>query len=261
MRRSTLPLALGLLTVLVSAYPTEASAQQRPGAGTVRLSLDAQVVGLQAFPDRLTVFTLGVGGRGLGPGFGYAITDMFLIGARTAFGMTYVDPDGVGDNLSGSIALLPYFEVVFGSSGIVPFVGAQVGFGVFFPDGGDPAGSFTAGAYGGLHAFLADNFSLSPFIELNFLFNEARFASVGVPLDDRAGFGMAVGVSLMGWIGDIAGAVGDTTEGGVDTSGTEGGTWDEGGGGGGAQGTGGTTDDSSTEPAAPLPADPESGYE
>lgn len=255
---------MALCAALLWMAPAEADAQQRPGEGTVRLSLDSQIVGLGLYPDAVTAFGLGVAGRGLGPGFGYGITDDILIGARTALGMTYYDPNSPGDTLSGSVALLPYFEIVFGSEGLVPFVGAQAGFGLFFPDGGDVIGSFTGGAYGGLHVMLTESFSFSPFVELNFVYgntNDVLLFGLGLT-NERGGFSMALGFSLQGWIGDVQEAVSDATDDGFDTSGTDDGIFnregsggDAGGGDGGGGGGAGDNVDNTQEP------DPEGGLE
>lgn len=239
----------------------EAEAQRRPGQGTVRLSLDAEVVGFSVYPDRIVYFGLGVNGRGLGPGFGYAVTDDILIGTRTAFGFVYVDPDGpVDGDVVGAFSLLPYFEVVFGSDGLVPFIGAQAGFGIVGGDGFDQ-GSFLLGGYGGVHVMLADNFSFSPYIEANFTFNDPRARLLAL-LDDRAGFSMSVGFSFMGWIGDVQQAVGDATDDGFDTSGTDDGIFNSGGGGGGGSYDGTSDDTGNTENTEPPPSsDPEGGLE
>ena len=169
---------------------------QRPGAGSIQLHLDAQILDLQVFPDRYNQVSLGVGGASLGPGIVYQVADGIIIGTRAAFGFTLIDPVTPGDSVAGSIALLPYLEFVFGQDQIAPFVDVHAGFQAIFPDGFDPWANVIVGARGGVHIFATDSFSVSPWGMLNFLYDG------GI---ERAGFELAAGFSLVGWIGGNGG--------------------------------------------------------
>lgn len=194
-RRAPLAIVAASLVSIATLTAAPASAQ-RPGAGAVKLSLDAGVVDLDVFPDRYNQFTLGVGGLSLGPGIGYLVTDGFAIGARTSFGFTVFDPTTPGDTVSGVAALVPYFEALIGDGDIVPFVGGQLGFVAQFPDGRDAYASAIVGAFGGVHIFATPSFSVSPFASINFLYDGGL---------ERAGLGLALGFSLVGWIGGSGG--------------------------------------------------------
>ncbi len=86
---------------------------------------------------------------------------------------------------------MPYFEYLFLSGNMRPFVGAQAGFQVFFPDSQDAQGSFIGGGLGGVHFFVTPSFSISPYVTVDFVYRGA---------DKNAGVDAILGVSFEGWM-------------------------------------------------------------
>ncbi|MEC7520067.1 MAG: hypothetical protein VYE22_09395 [Myxococcota bacterium] len=181
--------ALGAAILLAFAAP--ASAQ--PSEGQFRLHNDNTVVGISFFPDVVGVYQVGLTPSQLGFGASYMVLENLAIGARTSFGFVLVDPAAPGDSIAGQISLLPFVEAVLPmGETMAAFVGGQLGFVADFPDVRDPYASLTAGAFGGIHIFASDSFSISPFGQLNFLYRGDA---------ERAGFQIVLGFSLVGWIG------------------------------------------------------------
>lgn len=194
--RTHLALALGLTLALASG-----TARADAGQGAIRLSSDITVLGVQHFPDVETFFQFGVwpgsGASGLipslGVGFAYQVTDAILIGGRAGFGVIVIDSPAplVDDFTIGAFSLVPFFEYLFMSGNIRPFVGAQAGFQAYFPSNGDAEAFFVGGGLGGVHIFAEPGFSISPTGFFNFLYYGPA---------DRAGFELVVALSFEGWI-------------------------------------------------------------
>ncbi len=206
-RRHTMPIAIAAaLACSITAAPV---ARADAGAGAIRLGADVPVFALNDFPDANPSLTLQAGPWGnafgyLGPlplvgaSFGYQVTDAIVIGARAGFGIGVVHsqvdtPFGtvVNDTNVGAIGLLPYFEYLFLDGNIRPFVGAQAGFQVFWPDSGDGQGAFIGGGLGGVHIFATPSFSISPIAYLDFVYRGA---------DRNAGVDFIIAVSFEGWM-------------------------------------------------------------
>jgi hypothetical protein len=198
--------AYALTLALAASLSLTTTASADAGQGAFRLSADIPVLGLNHFPDAFveTTFQFGLWGTSpltivgpiplVGAGVGYQATDAIVIGGRLGFGVATVDsntPIGDDDTTVGVFALLPYFEYLFGAGTIRPFIGAQAGFQVFFPDDGDANAWFIGGPLGGVHIFAADGFSISPTAFFDFIYRGA---------DENAGFDLILAVSFEGWI-------------------------------------------------------------
>jgi hypothetical protein len=150
-------------------------------------------------------------------GVGYKLNDVFLIGGRMgfAFGSTNV-PAGPGSSVTADVGifrLMPRFELQFGKNKVRPFVAFEPAFGLSWASVRTTSGSVTgssaetqghiAGAVnGGVHIFLTDSFSLSPYAE----FNSSRIVKVASdsPTDyvpEGAQVGGRVGLLFSGWLG------------------------------------------------------------
>lgn len=182
-------LALGALVTLA---PSPGSAQV--GDGAVRIGADFEIIDLEVFPDRVTLFGFGVNGVAFGPSFGYQIGESIIVGSRFAFRLNVSDVAGAPDlTVDGTVAVVPYFEWMFPDPQVAPFVGAQAGVVAFFADSVDASANFVGGGFGGVHLFVTDSFSISPWGQVNFLYLGG--------LDDRAGFEVVALLSFEGWIG------------------------------------------------------------
>lgn len=202
-RRSAIPFAIAAaLACSIAAAPV---ARADAGQGAIRLGADIPVFALNDFPDANPSLTLQAGPWGnalgfLGPlpliaaSFGYQVTDAIVIGARAGFGIGLVHAEAggfVNDQNVGAIGFLPFFEYLFLDGNIRPFVGAQAGFQVFWPDSGDGEGSFIGGGLGGVHIFATPSFSISPIAYLDFVYRGS---------DRNAGVDFIIAVSFEGWL-------------------------------------------------------------
>lgn len=180
------------LVALVALTPRPASAQA--GDGAFRLGADFEVIDLEVFPDLVTLFGFGVNGVAFGPSLGYQIGDSIVVGSRLAVRVNVSEVSGgAGTTVDGTIAVVPYFEYVFPDPSVAPFLGAQAGVVGFFADGADPLANAVAGGFGGVHLFITDSFSVSPWGQLNFLYLGGD--------TDRAGFEVVALLSFEGWMG------------------------------------------------------------
>lgn len=180
--------ALWAVSLVLAAPEAHADARQ----GAIRLGADVGVLSVSHFPVDLgpdvVFFQFGVWSRG-GASFGFQLTDAIVIGARAAFSVVHVDAGA--SNTTGSIALQPFFEYMFGDGDVRPFLGAQAGFQILVPERGDAQGWFVGGPLGGVHVFLAPSLSLSPMAMLDFVYRGDA---------ERGGYSLTALVSLSGWI-------------------------------------------------------------
>ncbi|MEZ4313350.1 MAG: outer membrane beta-barrel protein [Polyangiaceae bacterium] len=177
-------LAAGLFAV---ASPARAD---RPA---VRLSADIPVGGLvHSFNDNYGV-TDGFFGPAAAPfqiGVGYYFKDHFYLGGR--FGFQVYFPDGRDGSVLGR--LTGRFEYLWSSGKVRPFVSADLGFcgyGVAAPGFATSEAGFIGGGGGGVHLFLTDSVSLSPYGELAI----QRLFDV-----DANTFSLTFGATLAGWL-------------------------------------------------------------
>jgi hypothetical protein len=180
--------------VAASLSLTAPKAHADAGQGAIRLGADIGVLSLSHFPNDLgpdfVVFQFGVWSRG-GLSFGYQVIEPLIIGVRAAFSVVHVDVGIAGSDTAGSIALSPYLEYMFGEGNVRPFIGAQAGFQIIFPDDGDAQGWFIGGPMGGVHLFVTPSFSISPTAMLDFIYRGDV---------ERAGYSLTGLVSFSGWI-------------------------------------------------------------
>jgi hypothetical protein len=208
-RRSILPAqrhVLRLASAAASAALAFAAASSASAGGdqAIRITADIPVAGfVHAFypsgPSQ-TVGLIGIPsgtffsfyGASIPVGVGYLFRKNLYVGARFAF-QTYF-PDGGDAIFSGRFS--GRFEYVFGGGGdkVRPFVGADLGLTAIsvpsFP-GNQTYGGFIGSGSGGVHIFLADSFTLSPYGELAF----QRFFD-----NDQNSVSLVFGAVLGGWI-------------------------------------------------------------
>lgn len=201
MQDQRLVLSLALVAALAALGPDRASADAGPGA--FRLGADVPVLVLTTFPDvGDPYFQFGLWGQPpvvlldgplpfVGASGAYQVTDAILIGARLGLGVAVFET-AFTDTTVGAVALLPFFEYLFLDGTIRPFIGAQAGFQVIFPEDQDARAWFIGGGMGGVHIFAADGFSISPTLFVDFLYNGAL---------ETAGIDVIAAISFEGWIG------------------------------------------------------------
>ena len=190
--------AYALTLALAASLSLTTTASADAGQGAFRLGADVPVLSLQHFPSdfgSVTVFQFGLWSTNLarpqlGASFGYQVIEPLIIGARAGFGVALLDAGAV-DDTQGLIAIVPFIEYMFGEGTVRPFIGAQAGFQVIFPDRSDAQAWFVGGGLGGVHIFATPGFSISPTLMLDFLYRGDA---------ERAGFGLSGIVTLNGWI-------------------------------------------------------------
>lgn len=202
-RRGAIQLAVGALMAGAIGSVTS-GARADDGAGAFRLGADLHVLNMRQYPndasfvndDPTIQFGLynAVGGTDevlyFAPQFGFLVTDSIVIGAH--FGLAAVSFNG--SDVGFGIHIVPFFEYLFSPGETIrPFVGAEVGPRIFtIPGPTDAYVVFAAGGLGGVHIFLEEGFSISPFASIDFLYNSQA---------ERAGYEVVLGVSLEGWVG------------------------------------------------------------
>lgn len=207
-----------LLAVLVGGG-TLAAADAHAQAGAVRLGADLSVLTVSHYPtpdmafdsDPSVIFGFynSVAGAEnfllFAPQLGYAVTDDLLIGAHVGFaGASFV-----GSDVGFGFHLVPFVEYLLGGDDLRPFVGAEVGPRFISLPSSDAAVTLVAGAYGGVHLFTGDSFSVSPYVRADFLYNSAS---------ERAGYEIVLGVSVHGWMGRQSPSSGAAAERGDESS-------------------------------------------
>lgn len=200
-RRGAIHAAIAAL--MAGAIGSVASgARADDGAGAFRMAADLHVLNMRQYPndgfndDPTVQFGLynAVGGTEeflyFAPQFGYLITDSIVIGAHLGFGVVSF----AGSDAGFGIHIVPFFEYMFSPGETIrPFVGAEVGPRIFtIPGPTDAYVNLVAGGFGGVHIFLEESFSISPFASVDFLYNSNA---------ERAGYEIVAGISLDGWIG------------------------------------------------------------
>jgi hypothetical protein len=183
--------AAGAAVALAASSPASAA-----GDEAIRVSADVPIAGFyHRFADGLGSATDGFFGLAAAPfqlGVGYLFKKNIYVGGR--FGFRAEFPDSADTYFHGR--LTGRFEYVFDGSKVRPFVGADLGFygdsfgGVF--GGAATYGGFLASGSGGVHLFVTDSFSISPYGELIFqrYFDFADLNTVT----------LVFGVTLAGWI-------------------------------------------------------------
>lgn len=188
-------------SILSAALVTSAAAtaQADSGPGVFRLSVDPGVVqfayGSTPGAD-VTSFGIGVAmpasttaslSTGLPLAFAYQVNDALLLGARGGLIFQFSDP---GNNLFRA-HIMPFGEYMLTEGQMRWFVQAGVGFGVVAPEGSDASGIFGVQAGGGVHIFVEESFSLSPFLSLDYSRTlDRQFDTLSATL----------GCSFAGWI-------------------------------------------------------------
>jgi hypothetical protein len=168
-----------------------------PVAGFVHVfypnSVPSQTVGLIGLPAGTYYSGFGANGASVALGAGYLFRKNIYVGGRFNFQTFF--PDNSDAIFQGRLS--GRFEYVFGGGGdkVRPFVGGDLGFyAIAFPTGAGGTssyGGFIGSGSGGVHLFLADSFTLSPYGELAFqrLFDF-----------DQNAVSLIFGVTLAGWI-------------------------------------------------------------
>jgi hypothetical protein len=193
MKRALLPFAVAM--ALVPALPETAGAEVAKGTFRLHLEstffsfykgeLDPEGPGDQDF-DGVT-FGIGAPEREFSlsrqsVGFGLALIPNLVLGARVTMALLHEDEDGRDDTLFVT-GFVPYLEYVFLDGRWRPFVTGVVGMEGWFGEIGDDdyrLVNFVGGAGGGVHVFLAPQFS----IDATLLFT---FAVGGGELEVRRG--------------------------------------------------------------------------
>jgi hypothetical protein len=180
-------LALAALLLLLFPAPA-AEAQARDGR--VRLGAGLRGFSLALFTDQDDdIAEIAAGATTLSPGLEIGVQlDDLLLGSRAI--LQVVKPAGTSD-AGFELLLLPHLQYLFGRGKQRPFFGAQLGGGVVEPVGGETQGQLVFGLLGGLHAFVAGAFAISPWVELNYV----RRFNPGENI-----FQLAFNVSFSGWL-------------------------------------------------------------
>lgn len=160
-----------IMTLLLSLSMSGTALSQRrtgPGGvekGTLRFHLDTSVMEHKydlKNEESLPFHLFWADSPYLGFGFGGAVIDNLVLGARTTLGFHDNNPDAVNPNEHYRVqfGFLPYLEYLFWPSHwLSPFVTAQLGFeGAEAPN--HSTWNFKTGAGGGLHFFLIPQFSM-----------------------------------------------------------------------------------------------------
>jgi hypothetical protein len=192
-------LSAACVAVMVGLSTTSARADA--GVGSYRVGADVGVLSLEHFPNDFggdfVVFQFGLGEQRVTrpfvhASFAYQILEPLLIGLRAGFGVQVIDLGGLSDSTTnGVLALVPFAEYLLSSGDVRPFLGAQVGVQVTFPERGDSQATAVAGGFGGLHIFATPSFTISPTLMVDFLYR-GDF--------ERGGVAFSGLVSLEGWI-------------------------------------------------------------
>ncbi len=200
MRTRSVDRSVLLAAALVAASSLAAAprAHADAGEGAIRLGADVSVLGFQHFPGDfgdLFAFQFGllaeeVTRPQVAASFAYQLTNDLLIGVRGGFGVALVEAGGFSAT-RGVVSLVPFFECMFGQGNLRPFIGAEAGFQLLFPDMGDAQGWFVGGPMGGVHIFATQSFTISPMAVFDFFYRGDV---------ERAGYGLTGLVSFAGWI-------------------------------------------------------------
>jgi hypothetical protein len=124
-----------------------------------------------------------------------------VLGSRVGMGYGQITFAGLANAIEGgTIALVPFLEYLFLEGDVRPFLGGQVGFQISFLEriglgggggGIDTNALFVTGGMGGVHLFPIDSFSISPQLEIDFIYNGQT---------QRAGAQLVLSVTLAGWM-------------------------------------------------------------
>lgn len=189
---------------IACSMASTSSVRADDGAGAIRFGADLHVLNVRQYPNdspfvnddptiQFGVYNA-VGGTDeflyFAPQFGYLLTESIVIGAHLGFGVVSFN----GSDAGVGVHLVPFFEYILSPGETIrPFVGAEVGPRIFsIPGPTDAYVTLVAGGFGGVHIFLEESFSISPFASVDFLYNS---------LSERAGYEIVLGASFQGWVG------------------------------------------------------------
>lgn len=195
---------VGSSAACAAAAFAAASSASAGGDEAIRISVDIPVAGFVHSFNGNADQTDGLIGVPAGGGFlsvynaiipvgvGYVFRKNLYVGGRFGF-QTYF-PDGGDGYFTGRLS--GRFEYIFNGDKIRPFVGGDLGFTAialpnFFGGGTSTYGGFIGAGSGGVHIFLADSFTLSPFGELAF----QHYFDPGT-----SSVSLLFGATLAGWI-------------------------------------------------------------
>jgi hypothetical protein len=176
------------------------------GAGAFRLGLHggfytSQSATADGSDDALTITSAGVGAAALGVDLGYAAGDYIVIGGRVFWQTQSISVGSTDLGSQSFVSILPYVEATLSpGSRIRPAFGGTLAYASRSTESEDGDGSsFSAlgfGAYGGVHFFATETFSISPLLMIAYVSGSSDPGGA-----DASEIDVFFVVELAGWIG------------------------------------------------------------